>query len=291
MEAIARLYLWGFVLDDEIEDSAAHDLTAAADRHLALLRALETPPPADRTLVDVHQAVFRELADAIRELATPTTYQRWVGFYRGFVLGVLATCAHRWTRSVPTLEEITLLRPLDAGTFSFGIGLIEVAGAFELPSPVRDNPSLRAATDIVSVLQAWDNDIYSQSMERNTEHGDVNLVTTLVVHHGLSPDQALAEAIHLRNRAMWCYLRHHDHAATQLPDVRAQRYLAGLDHQIRGNLDWGLASRRYRTGTAPRLSLHEHATDRIHGRDLSERIPVPHMQWWWDHLPACPPPA
>lgn len=283
VQAIGTLHCWGFVFDDVIEHSAADQLTSVADRHFGLVRFTDRPECA--VLADDPFArAFREIWNRFKELSSPAVFRRWVEHNRRFALGVVWGCIYRQAGLVPTPDTVTSIRLLDAGGPNYGTGLIELANGFEVPADDIAHPDVRLLTDIVDVILAWDNDIYSYSTEVEHEIDHINVVTALTRHEALSPPQALVEAVRLRNRAMWCYLRHRDRVRTSA-DRTLSRYLTGLDHQLRGHLDWVLgATHRYDTRHAgrPALSLYEQPTDSILGCDLTRPVELPTVRWWWD---------
>ncbi|GAA5174923.1 hypothetical protein GCM10023321_79820 [Pseudonocardia eucalypti] len=283
LETITKFCYWGFVLDDIVEALAHESLLTVTDRHLRLMRLLDAPHSTVLTDDPFAQA-FREIRASIGELASPAVYRRWIELHRGFTLGVLWAAAYRQAETVPDPDAVTLIRPADAGASSYGIGLMEAAGDFEVPAEKLDRPDVRLLVDITSVILAWDNDIYSCFREAERPVQSINLVSALARHRDLDPRCALAEAIRMRNRAMYSYLRHR----SRFPDDGDQplhRYVRGLDHQIRGNLDWGLhATHRYLTTSngSPALALCERPSRRIHGHDLTEPVDLPSIRWWWD---------
>ncbi|WP_143658675.1 terpene synthase family protein [Streptomyces sp. IMTB 2501] len=124
---------------------------------------------------------------------------------------------------------------------------IELADGYELRDEDLASNTVRAVTDIAAVILAWDNDIYSYSMEVENNIGDINLVTALADHEHLPGWQALAEAIRLRNQAMWCYMQHQNHLnVTLTPNHPLRRYLGSLCHHI---------SQQPRLGTALHSSV------------------------------------
>jgi hypothetical protein len=285
LEAIAKLHLWGFVFDDEVERMAGHDLAKVADTHYGLMRILDAPRS---TAMDdqPHAAAFRHITEHFHRLARPAVWRRWIDRNRSFASGVIWSCAYRQAGEVPTPDNLTTMRMQDAGCSSYGTALIEVAGDFEVPAGLLHHEEVRTITDIAEVLLAWDNDIYSYSAEAEQQLNDISLVEALAVHHHLTPYQALHRAIRLRNRAMWRYLERRRNLS--LPaDPELLRYLTGLDQMISGHLDWGLGSTgRYDTSRpAPRLALQTTPASREQQLDLNRPVDLPTLRWWWTTHP------
>ncbi|WP_460699110.1 terpene synthase family protein [Nocardia thraciensis] len=283
LEAIAKLHLWGFAFDDQIEQLATHDLPAATDWHYRIMRVLDAPESTSAT--DPYTTALLEIAADFQELATPAVYERWVDHHREFAAGAVWAGVHRRAGTVPTPDTVTLIRRLDAASYDSAISLIELAGGFELAAADLTRPDVRALADIVSVLLAWDNDIYSHPIE--VEHGidQINLVTALAHHSAPSTHQAVIDAIHMRNQAMWCYTQRR--ARLQPPEgTLLHRYVRGLDDLIRGHLDWARhGTSRYDTGRERiPLTLHEEPATTVHRHDLTQPLTLPSIHWWWTSL-------
>ncbi|MCS7483824.1 hypothetical protein ACFFQW_38445 [Umezawaea endophytica] len=285
LEAITKLHLWAFAFDDSIEQLAVRNLAEAADRQSYLVRILDAPRSA--LLADdpyVHS--FREVWELFQDLASPAVLRRWVEQFRMFASGVVWGCVYRQLDVIPTSDTVTTIRIQDAAGGCTGTGLVEVAGRFEVADEDLARSDVRALTDMTHVILAWDNDIYSYPLESGKQIEHVNLVTTLVVHDSLTERQALIKAINMRNRAMWCYTSHRRKVFAP-EGGPLQRYLRGLDHLIRGHLDWALNStRRYDSGEhpVPALVLQEESATQIDGHDLTQPIDLPTIRWWWDDI-------
>jgi hypothetical protein len=285
LEAITKLHLWGFAFDDEIEVLAAKELTKAMDQHGQLMRMLDIPrqwTPGENIYADV----FREISEDLRDLAAPAVWRRWVDRNRAFTLGVVWGCAYRQAGTIPTPDRVTTIRMQDAGGGSYATGLVELAGGFEVPVHDLMRAEVRALTDMTEVILAWDNDIYSYFSETEKHVEDINLVTSLVEHGSLNAQQALIEAMRMRNRVMWCYLRYRREFPAP-PGDPLHRYLTGLDDLIRGHLDWALRrTRRYDIDGLDTTWLTVSEADVSHGGDydLTEPVELPTIRWWWDLL-------
>ncbi|ALG12137.1 terpene synthase family protein [Kibdelosporangium phytohabitans] len=280
LETIAKFHCWGFVMDDIVERQARVSLPAVTDQHFGMVRMLDAPE-CGVLAEDAFAQAFREIHDEFAELAAPGVHARWIDMNRSFAAGVLWAAVHRHAGLVPDPDVVTTIRPMDSGAFGYGIGLMELAGGFEVPAAELNRPDVRRLTDITAVILAWDNDIYSYQKEVEQDVDCVNLVTSLAEHHGQDRRTALAHAIRMRNQAMWCYLRHRRQLVPSGGVLDC--YLRGLDHQIRGNLDWGLrATRRYATVDAPALVMWERPTGELNGDSLDEPIDLPSIRWWWE---------
>ncbi|WP_280316852.1 terpene synthase family protein [Nocardia wallacei] len=287
LEAISDFFCWGFAFDDLIESLATSDLAEAADRQFGLLRVLDAPESALPT-ADPFTEAFIDIARRFARLAAPAVWRRWIGHTRSFAIGVIWACVYRAADRVPRFDEFAVLRPLDAGAPNNGAVLVELAEGFAVPDDQLEHPYLRTVTDILGTILSWDNDICSYLVESEGSLERINLVTVLARHHGISARAAVAEAIHLRNRAMWCYLRHRNNdpfVGRPGHDI-VRGYVNSLDNLISGNLHWSMAhTSRYHTA-APLLdlTLHTCPADDLGDRDLTRPIESPGLRWWWAEL-------
>ncbi|MFE6690956.1 hypothetical protein ACFVFQ_31355 [Streptomyces sp. NPDC057743] len=289
LEIISDLYCWQFVFDDLIEDLAARDLVAAANRQFGLQRLLdapESPIPEDDPFAEALTDIRRRFIQS----APTTVWRRWIELNRAFCTGVTWACIYRATNTVPSFDEFAVLRPLDAGAPNSGAALIELAEGFAVPDDHLDHPYVRTVADLLGTILSWDNDICSYLVETEGNLERINLVAVLAHHLGISPRKAVIEAIHLRNRAMWCYLRHRENNPFNVNDGTSHaavlRYVSSMDHLIPGNLHWSIdRTHRYRASRpALALTLHTSPTDRLNGHDLTRPIEAPALRWWWTGL-------
>ncbi len=152
-----------------------------------------------------------------------------------------------------------------------------------------DSPTVCALTEMAILVAGLDNDRHSFAKESSRRQAEQNIFTVLMQQDGSSLDQALEDAIALRDRILCRFLALRDRA---LPRASSElhRYLTDLGHGIRGNIEWGLRVPRY-------LSLNSAAAgpgevdppadipwaDRP-AEAGQEPPPLPSIAWWWDDL-------
>jgi hypothetical protein len=112
----------------------------------------------------------------------------------------------------------------------------------------------------------------------------INLIGVLTAGRETPRAQVLPEAIALRDRVMAQYLRLRDHALRSASPA-ARRYIAGLDAWIRGNLDWGMSSDRYRNPGNP---ADLPATPVSGTPTCTDTSPIAGVTQWWDLTPRPP---
>ncbi|MGH8791730.1 MAG: terpene synthase family protein [Stackebrandtia sp.] len=282
--AITKFYYWGFVLDDILEDAASHDrLAEPVSRHGRIQRALETPS-GSLGAADPFLFARQELRDQFAALCAPAVLRRCKEFNRAFAVAMAWESSYRGRGAVPALDDAVAIRMHVAGGALYGTGLIEIAEGFEIDDDDLDRPMVKALTEATWLAAAWANDLYSYWAEAQRGIDGVNLVTVLAHERDLEPAAAMAGSILIHNQLVGCYLRGRERVfGTAGASLR--RYLAGLDHLIRGNLDWGIRNtRRYAAAADGRAAL----TLRDHGAD-DDRPPeappqIASIDWWWDVL-------
>ena len=177
--------------------------------------------------------------------------------------------------------------------------MYEFVNGLEVPGAEMDSPAVRAITEAFWMVAASDNDRVSRYKELLGQDDDYNLIDVVRRNLGCSFENAAAESIALRDRAMTLFmaLRHRLSASASTP---LRSYLTALCHGIRSNIDWSLRVPRYTrvadeahraawatsgpsgTGTI-RIEFSGRCTaDPSHG-SLDPRS-FPTIAWWWEQL-------
>ncbi|MCM2387197.1 terpene synthase family protein [Streptomyces albipurpureus] len=249
----AKWMAWLFLLDDRIDES---DLGRDADLLAEHLHDLQVTALGTRTAAD--RPMSRALEEIITE-ASAGMSDAWRLRFRRQVSDYLSACvwqaAHRQAAQVPDRQVFPHWRRV-FGAIMPSFDLVERTNGGALPScvyysrPYQD--LLIAAADLV----CWTNDL--MTVDKEAAHGDLhNLV--LVTAHDRSQDRqaAAAEVSAACERRIRTYTSARGHltmltAALGLPDAaqhHADRCAASLRVWIRGHLEWGLRTPRYRLGT------------------------------------------
>jgi hypothetical protein len=160
--------------------------------------------------------------------------------------------------------------------------LLDVADGYELPAAQLEHPAIWALNEMVCTIVGWDNDLLTYHKEVLRGGADHNLITVLQHAYGYPADEAVSQAVAMRDRVLCLFLRLRDHVADGA-DLNLRRYLAGLSSWVRGHLDWGMATARYRNPENP-ADLPGEFADAPHD-DGGEPLPIPSVAWWWGQLP------
>ncbi|MEV5429938.1 epi-isozizaene synthase [Streptomyces sp. NPDC052701] len=199
LQAIADYSAWFFVWDDRHDRDIVHGRTAAWRRLRDRLHAALDSPEAHLRHED---PVVAGLADSVLRLYSflPQTWNaRFARHFHAVIEAYDREFRNRTEGIVPTVEEYLALRRL---TFAHRIwtDLLEPSAECELPDPVRKHPAYRRAALLSQEFAAWYNDLCSLPKEIAGDEVH-NLGISLVIHEGLTLEEAIAE---VRRRVEEC---------------------------------------------------------------------------------------
>lgn len=265
---------WGFAFDDRFDRGPlSKDLVGFVSYATRIVRVLEAP---GSTLLETDPLVsgLIDISARFTECVTPVQHRRWVQAHRAWLFGV---CAEMGRPTTPSVDEYLAIRINNAAGEIVTV-ITELVNQYEPPAAELELPRVRALTEMARVLAALDNDLYShpktKALNETNQH---DLPTVIAARHACGPDEALARAIRLRDRIMCRFLA----AGTQTTGLSTdtRRYLQGLRHVIRGNLDWALDVERYRVGGR---SVADCFTITDTPIDSSPHPPgISSIDWWW----------
>lgn len=284
LQTAANLYFWLWAFDDLVCDEATGG-RSAGDQVLLLcdlVRATEIPGiPADGSLPGgPFAAALHDLRRQIDRVATPVQSARWVAAMHPYLLANAAAAVRDERGAVPTLDTYVAQR-VHSGAMKPTLMLLDVAECYELPPYVMERPEVQALNEMVCTIVGWDNDLLTYWKECTRGGAAHNLVTVLAQQRGCSPAEAIDEAVAMRDRVLRLFLHLRERVGADA-DPRLRDYLAGLSSWIRGHLDWGMATARYRNPEDPADLPQDFAHD---FRDaLLEPLPIPSIAWWWRQL-------
>ncbi|GGZ07423.1 hypothetical protein CP967_32405 [Streptomyces nitrosporeus] len=275
---------WGFAFDDARCDEGplAADPAGFARMAAHTQRALEIPGPLHTG--DRYAAAVHDLGERFRACATPVQNRRFHHAHRAWLSGVQWQVGNRATGRMPVLDEYLTMRLHSAGgepTYA----MLEIVNGEEVPAREMDSPAVQALTEMAICVDALDNDRHSFARESGRHQTDQNILTVLMAQDGSTPEQALYDAVALRDSVLCRFLelaeRVRAHASRPLA-----RYLDDLAHGIRGNIEWALSVPRYlgagsgglRTAPAPPVWAGSPLAGTLDPRRL------PTVSWWWQDL-------
>lgn len=271
----ADFLYWGFALDDARDEAGRperlQDVVVQVNK---MQRILEVP---DTTLLS-----GEPLADGLRLLqhrfisfATPTQVRRYQEGMRTYYFSVLWEITSRNSGAVLSLDEYSAMRMKSAGHPPM-TAMLEAINGYALADRDLDSPAVRALTEMNWLLVAWDNDLYSYGKEAGKYRNGNNLVDVLAMTQGLSAQEAMDEALRLRDRVLCLFLKLQRRLLADA-GLALSRYIVDLGIWIRANIEWGTSSARYTGSTAGSPGVW---AEQPHDSDPSP-LDLPSIRWWW----------
>jgi len=280
LQVASNLLFWLWAYDDlECDEVVGRK---SVDDHILqlsdLARVVETPDAP--TPANPFLAALADLRRQVSEVASPVQVARWASSMQAYFMANVAAAIQRIQGVVPTLDTYVAQR-IHSGAVKPTLMLLDVADGYEVPASELEAPAVWALNEMVCTLVGWDNDLLTYHKEVMRGGADHNLVTVLAEAEGCSITDAVARSVQMREQVMWLYLRLYDQVhATASPQLR--RYLAGLSSWIRGHLDWGMTTIRYRD---PEAGSDLPDSLAAAPEDVStEPLPISSVAWWWDTL-------
>ncbi|WP_329548666.1 MULTISPECIES: terpene synthase [unclassified Streptomyces] len=259
-----------FAADDHYCDERIEGVSLAmsASRLAGSLTALENGSrlpdcPATEGFVgsDPVARALRETAEHITRLGTPAQVGRLRHETIATFLAMAAENGWRNAGHAPDPAEYLAHRKYNGAMAC--LVLIDVVGGYELPVRDWEEPGVRSLSLAASLMIMLVNDLYSVAKE-SADIGSHSLPTVLSARHGWSLERSMCATGELHDRLMRAYLRlEPDVARNASPELT--RYLAGLRHWMRGNLEWHTLTGRHnnRVGRpTPRTGPHGPTHDR-----------------------------
>ncbi|MER7395888.1 hypothetical protein ABT381_10265 [Streptomyces sp. NPDC000151] len=277
---IACFGVWILTSDDVLE--AQPDAGRAAEVAGRYLRAFTAPGYRlpNRELAG-DEEVFIDaacgLAEQLRARCHPTHYNRLVHELRHYYLGALRMLASGQCETPPSEDQYLAMRMEDGAVRHIWV-MMEIGRQEVVPDDEFCAPAVQAALDSAATSVILDNDLYSYRKELD-EPGKVNLVTVIRDNRGVSLEEAVAEAVTIRDRTLLLFLRLHERLKQT-----AGPALSGVLDQIarvtRGHLEWAMETPRYRLSISP----EEFPWPSAPSTTDSSPLPYPSISWWWNHL-------
>lgn len=290
----AQWVYWAFAFDDAFCDEGPMSTDPGAfgiyagqvQRALEVSCSSEGPDNSDLVHKDPYIAALCDIGYRARRLATPTQRRRLLDNHRRWLFGVQWQISNRAKKLTPGLDDYFGMR-LGSCAGALTLGWIEIANQTEVPPAEMDLPAVQALTEMASLVAAMDNDRHSLPKDTVLDLADQNFAIVIAQHHHLDINQALQDAIAIRDRIL---VRFIDLRAQVRPNASEAlgQYLDNLGHAVRGNADWGMRVTRYHNYadrcTAPELIYtNQHLNWAAQPADKrTDSLPYPSLRWWWD---------
>ncbi|MET8862598.1 hypothetical protein ABZW11_06530 [Nonomuraea sp. NPDC004580] len=236
-------YNWLFAFDDAFceNELMGHRASALARALPPLLEILDgrRRPTAD----DPFGLALQELQQRISEYATPAQVDRWRITVKEYLFAQIWEAANREVDLIPTPEDYVLMRRITGATYTC-FALIDVGGGYRLEAEEWHHPDVRMLSDLACDLIGWDNDLLSYAKERGNDKARHNLVTVLATHKSLTLQDALREVAQMHNDAIAAFVARRA-ALEEWAPPPVRKYVRGLEHWVRGHIEFSLGSARY----------------------------------------------
>ncbi|MFI9202897.1 hypothetical protein [Streptomyces sp. NPDC053048] len=263
LETLAGWFTWAFVIDDLYDRQVSPEVFGPSATTMWMLGALSFPS-GHRAPEPQHPPLAAELAAVWQDLAARQSLAwqiRFIAHTGTFLDAFVSEARNRAHRRIPPLREYRQLRRVSGGIIP-ALDLLEYAAGLELAPLLHESQQLRTMLNKAADVVVWVNDVLS--LPKELAVGEVTN-GVLVVSREFGCDMAeavdrvyekVAEDVHTYLRAerdlmamaeAWGGLSERDHAAlTALND--------GMKAWMRGNLEWGMGSRRYLAADGLRLT-------------------------------------
>ncbi|MDH6578842.1 hypothetical protein [Kitasatospora sp. MAP5-34] len=279
---------WAFALDDTVHDTGSVSATTArvVDFNSRVARCLETPGAALLGPGPLTTALD-DLVTRTRAATTPVELRLVADGLRDWLFGAAWQSGNTERGIMPGLADYVAMRPSINGT-RFSLAWSMLARGIEVPPEELYSDGVQALTDVAGFVVSCDNDLFSYAKEDDQEALEQNLVNVLAHERGCSPQEALADAVAVRDRTMGLFLRLREQlAASAGPELL--RYLEALGHYIVGCVQWMNTAPRYASPRNRHPLPVPGATWGITWRDTptdpsTDPLPVPAAAWWWQQL-------
>ncbi|MFI2209557.1 terpene synthase family protein [Streptomyces sp. NPDC020141] len=249
----AKWMAWLFLLDDRIDES---DLGRDADLLEQHLRGLQA------TALGARDCAGRPMSRALEEIITEASEgmgDTWRLRFRQHVSAYLSACvwqaAHRQAAQVPRSDTFPHWRRA-FGAIMPTFDLVERANGGALPPSVYYSRPYQDLLIAAADLVCWTNDL--MTVDKEAARGDLHNLVLVTAHERTQARRAATEEVsdscerRVLTYTAACRQLTELTAALGLPDAvraRADHCAASLRVWIRGHLEWGLRTPRYRAGS------------------------------------------
>lgn len=285
LQAAVNYYLWLWALDDIKCDETIGNTSLREQIFLfgSLARLAESPARSVRQN-NPFAAALSDIRRQLEQVATHVQLARWASATQAYLQANIVVTAQQANGIIPGLDEYAALR-IHSGAMKPTLMLLDIASGYELPAAEMEHPDMQALDELVCTIVGWDNDLLSYHKEIARGGSDHNLITVLAHASGQEPAHVVGDAIAMRDRALVLFLRLRDQLS-KVAGAEAQQYMADLSSWIRGHIDWGLSTIRYRNQEY-RDSLPQSFSESP-SNDSSEPLRISSIAWWWERLHGVP---
>lgn len=245
LQLVSDWNTWLFFLDDQCDETGLGNAPSKlAQVHACLLAILRgAAPSADdgpqsRALWDLTNRLYAQAGEA--------WLRRFSSRVEEYFAANVWEATNRLQGTMPDVATYRAMRPFTGAVYTY-LQLIEFTEQLDLPPAVHNHADVHRLAQMTNNCICWSNDIIS--LEKELRHGDVhNLVLILRSEQNLTIQAAVDQVAALHNAEVRAFTA----LAARPPsfgagvDADIRRYIRGMQHWMRANLDWSAATTRYR---------------------------------------------
>lgn len=248
---------WLFFLDDQYDDHPELgrrplEVRRIMEQHFETLSTGRLP--ASATPFARFTAYLRRRLDVS---CPPGWMERFLRNVEAYLFeGSLRTAEHWAADRVPATDDYLQMRMHDSAVFP-AIDMVEVAAGIRLPAEVLAHPSIVEMKRLTVRHTAYVNDLFSYQKEVLWSGTPCNLVRVLMHNESVGFDEAVGEIVAMVDRDVerFCELERSLPRFEPAIADEVDAYLTGMKDWMRGNVEFSLASGRYRAPDSPFLEL------------------------------------
>lgn len=243
LRLITDWYNWLFAFDDAFCEGElmGHRASALARALPPLLEILDGRREPLRS--DPFGLALNEVQARLAQVGTPAQLERWRTTVKEYLFAQIWEAANREVDLIPTPKDYVLMRRITGATFTC-LALIDIGGGYRLEAEEWHHPDVRALSDLACDLIGWDNDLLSYAKERDRDKARHNLVTVLATHRSYDLQKALEVVSTMHNDTLAGFIERRA-VLEGWASLPVRRYVRGLEHWVRGHIDYSLNSARY----------------------------------------------
>ncbi|WP_022947541.1 terpene synthase family protein [Methylohalobius crimeensis] len=237
---------WLFIRDDQCDETGVGKdpakLTFLHERFLNIL--MGCPCSTEDGGLD---KALQDLWSRMRARGSLSWQARFIHSVEEYFESSVWEAKNRSREVYPDVATYTKMRPYTGGLYT-DIELIEIIERISLPLEIRKHTAIEQLALMANNVVCWSNDVLS--LQKELEQEDIhNLVIALSYEHELDLQEAVVRATEMCNEEVRKFIALEERLPL-FPTRHAQgvrRYVEILRSWMRGNLDWGYESARYRT--------------------------------------------
>jgi hypothetical protein len=237
-------FSWLFLLDDQFDDGLIgrqpERMQTVIQGLLAILGVVSGEP-----LQGPLAHALYELWARMLPLTTPQWRTRFIRHLLAYFDSYGWETRNRASGNIPDVEVYIEVRQ-DAGAMRLALDYMDLTEHIDLPVEIYQSSLVQVLLRLTNNIVCWSNDIFS--LEKELARGDLNnLVLAIQQERRSSLQEAVERVNELITREVRLFQEISRFALAAVPDyaLDLQKYLAGMQAWIRGNLDWSLETQRY----------------------------------------------